>query len=281
MKFRYKKAICVIMTIITVFCSFSFLINASEEKPGFTDEDFLVTKGQDIVNRRGEKIQLKGVNLGAWLIWEDWLCPYEEATDHYDVLTKLTERFGQEKAYELMDIYMDNWITEYDLDEIKAMGFNCVRVPFWFRNFYYDDNGTKILDENGEWDFSRLEWVVNECSKREIYVVLDMHGAVGYQSDAPHNGKADSCGLYAKSEKGGKIRNKSFGVRSYVGFHQISDYAVDHFGNNLFFACRFDLKPASEPDEHNRKDSEYKPCPNHRVRDLKSEYRKAARYFWN
>ena len=30
------------------------------------------------------------------------------------------------------------------------MGFNCVRVPFWYRNFYYDDNGTKILDKNGE-----------------------------------------------------------------------------------------------------------------------------------
>lgn len=206
MKFRFKKTICLIMTLVTAFCSFSFIINASDDGIGFTDEDFLVTRGQDIVNRRGEKIQLKGVNLGAWLIWEDWLCPYEEATDHYDVLTKLTERFGQEKAYELMDIYMDNWITEYDLDNIKAKGFNCVRVPFWFRNFYYDDNGTKILDENGEWDFSRLEWVVEECSKREIYVVLDMHGAVGYQSDAPHNGKADSCGLYEKTEQGERYR---------------------------------------------------------------------------
>ena len=47
--------------------------------------------------------------------------------------------------------YEDNFITEYDLDNIKSLGFNCVRVPFWFRNFYYDDGGRKILDENGEW----------------------------------------------------------------------------------------------------------------------------------
>ncbi len=206
MKKMTKKFFCIFMSVITLFSAVSFSSFASEEAVGFTDEDFLSTRGQDIVNRRGEKVQLKGVNLGAWLIWEDWLCPYEEATDHYDVLEKLTERFGVEGAYALMNTYMDNWITEYDLDEIKAMGFNCVRVPFWFRNFYYDDNGTKILDENGEWDFSRLDWIVEECSERELYVILDMHGAVGYQSDAPHSGKGKSCGLYDDNEQGERYR---------------------------------------------------------------------------
>lgn len=201
-----RKFFCLFLAVITVITSLTFTAFAAEETIGFTDEDFLVTKGQDIVNRKGEKIQLKGVNLGAWLIWEDWLCPYEEASAHADVLDVLTDRFGRDGAYELMNTYMDNWITEYDLDQIKEMGFNCVRVPFWYRNFYYDDNGTKILDKNGEWDFSRLDWVVEECSERELYVILDMHGAVGYQSDAPHNGKGDSCGLYEKTEQGERYR---------------------------------------------------------------------------
>lgn len=177
----------------------------THEVTGFTEKDFLKAKGTKIVNAEGKEIQLKGVNLGSWLIWEDWLCPYEEATDHYDVLEKLINRFGEEKALELMNTFYDNWITEYDLDEIKEMGFNCVRVPFWYRNFYYAD-GSKILDDNGEWDFSRLEWVVEECSKREMYVILDMHGAVGYQSDAPHSGKGNSCGLYTRDEQGEKNR---------------------------------------------------------------------------
>ena len=156
MKFRYKRFFSLLMTLVTLFSSLCFMGFAHETEIGFTDEDFLTTKGQSIVNKRGEKIQLKGVNLGSWLIWEDWLSPYEQATDHYDVLTKLTERFGIEKAYELMDTYMDNWITEYDLDNIKNMGFNCVRVPFWFRNFYYDDNGSKILDKTANGIFRVL-----------------------------------------------------------------------------------------------------------------------------
>lgn len=200
-----KKLISLMLAVITVFSVFAVGFAGGEET-GFTAEDFLTTKGQNIVNQKGEKVQLKGVNLGAWMIWEGWLCPYEDDLDHFTVFEVLTERFGEEKAYELVNTYMDNWITEYDLDEIKIMGFNCVRVPFWFRNFYYDDNGRKVLDENGEWDFSRLDWVVEECSERELYVVLDMHGAVGYQSDAPHNGKKGSVGLYADTEQGERYR---------------------------------------------------------------------------
>ena len=199
--------LCVLFVLPCVLPAAATTIYTVPTNPdAFDANDFLSAQGRYLVNRRNEKIQLKGVNLGAWMIWEDWLNPYEEASDHYEVLTTLTERFGEEKAYELMNIYMDNFITEWDLDNIKSMGFNCVRVPFWFRNFYYDDNGRKILDENGEWDFSRLDWVVEECGKRGLYVILDMHGAVGYQSDAPHSGKGNSVGLYADTAQGERYR---------------------------------------------------------------------------
>lgn len=204
-----KRAVAIFLCLICLLsctCFEGVAQTAEGTATGFTQEDFLTTKGQKIVNQNGEEVQLKGVNLGAWMIWEDWLCPYEGSLDHYTVLTELEDRFGSEGAYELFNTYMDNWITEYDLDEIKRLGFNAVRVPFWYRNFYYDDKGTKILDKDGNWDFSRLEWVVSECAEREIYVILDMHGAVGYQSDAPHNGKGDSCGLYEDTEQGEKYR---------------------------------------------------------------------------
>ena len=209
---KLKRMLCVLLSLLLVLpCvlpagATSILLPENGGSPALTDADFLTAKGRHLVNKRGEKIQLKGVNLGAWMIWEDWLCPYEQASDHYEVLSILTERFGEEKAYQLMNTYMDNFITEWDLDQIKAMGFNCVRVPFWFRNFYYDDNGRKILDADGNWDFSRLDWVVNGCRERGLYVILDMHGAVGYQSDAPHSGKGTSVGLFADTEQGERYR---------------------------------------------------------------------------
>ena len=247
----FKKALCILLSILMVCSTMIFAgaenetATADETVTGFTDEDFIVVKGRKLYNKKGEPIQLKGVNLGAWLVRENWLNPddidveykskmteeqqknywgtfYEDLTEEqreifdpyygkkydgemiYDVLEK---RFGREKAQELLNVFYDNWITEWDLDNIKSMGFNCVRVPFWYRNFYYDDKGTKILDENGQWDFSRLDWVVEECSKREMYVILDMHGAVGSQSDAPHSGRAfQGAQLYEKSERGEEYR---------------------------------------------------------------------------
>lgn len=246
-----KRMLCLVLAFVMAFSVTAIAsaegstTSAQEEVTGFTDEDFLVAKGTKIYNQKGEEIQLKGVNIGAWLVREDWLNPddvtvkklsemseeekqnyngvlYENLTQEqqeiydpyhnkkydgemvYDVLEK---RFGREKSHKLLNMFYDNWFTEWDLDNIKALGFNCVRVPFWYRNFYYDDKGTKILDENGDWDFSRLDWVVEECSKRELYVILDMHGAVGSQSDAPHSGRGfGGAQLMENSEQGEEYR---------------------------------------------------------------------------
>ena len=202
-----KKTCCVLLVLFLLFTGTGFCtVSAAAIPAPITEEDFLTVRGRDLINRRGEKVTLKGVNLGGWLVTEDWLCPYEEVSDNYELLTVLENRFGQEAAYRLLDLYQDHFITEADLDRIADMGFNCVRVPFWFRNFYLDDNGTKRLNEKGDWDFSRLDWVVAESAKRGLYVILDMHGAVGYQSDAPHSGKGNSCGLFADTPAGERYR---------------------------------------------------------------------------
>ena len=213
-----KKILCVVLCLLMVMSTVAFAgaeNEIAEDRGPITDEDFITVKGRKLVNQKGETVQLKGVNLGAWLVREDWLNPdhipeeilAERKYDGEMVYDTLEERFGREKAQELLNMFYDNWITEWDLENIKELGFNCVRVPFWYRNFYYDDKGTKILDENGEWDFSRLDWVVSECAERGLYVILDMHGAVGSQSDAPHSGRAfQGAQLMENSEQGERYR---------------------------------------------------------------------------
>ena len=51
------------------------------------------------------------------------MTPIENSDDNISTLNTLTERFGVEKAYELINIYEDNWITEYDLDRIVAVSY--------------------------------------------------------------------------------------------------------------------------------------------------------------
>ncbi|MCC8080490.1 MAG: glycoside hydrolase family 5 protein, partial [Lachnospiraceae bacterium] len=167
-----------------------------------TDEDFLSASGTEIVNRSGESIVLTGINLGGWLLQEYWMCPvngdsYVEQWTYLETLLVLEERFGQEKTQELIEIYEDNWITEEDFQNIAEMGCNVVRIPFWYRNFMSDDEGTWIDEDfDNNPGFQRLDWAIEMAGKYGLYVILDMHGCPGGQSTDHCAGSARVCKLY-------------------------------------------------------------------------------------
>ncbi len=134
----------------------------------------------------GNVVQLKGTNAGGYLFQEFWMTPTNATTnvkDEEGIYAILTERFGKEKMMELVDIYQDAYWTEADFDYCQEIGMNCIRLPFWYRN---------IVDENGEfydnW-YERMDWFVEEAAKRNIYVLLDFHGAPGSQNGSDHSGK--------------------------------------------------------------------------------------------
>ncbi len=161
--------------------------------------DFLSVEDGKLVNRKGETVVLRGVNLGGWLIQESWMCPVngeDRQWANLDSIAALQNRgFTEAQIQELFDTYQDNWITEYDLDLIAETGANVVRVPFWYRNFMTSASGTWINenpDENP--GFLRLDWVIEECKERGMYVILDMHGCPGGQS------KDHCCGTLGKNE---------------------------------------------------------------------------------
>lgn len=149
-------------------------------------EDFLHTESGNLVNESGDKVLLQGVNLGGWLIQESWMCPVSGENRKWanlDTLTVLEQRFGEEKAAELINTYQDNWITEWDIWNIARRGCNVVRVPFWYRNFMKDTQGTWITDNpDDNPGFKRLDWIIETAGKYGMYVILDMHGCPGGQS---------------------------------------------------------------------------------------------------
>ena len=211
--------------------------------------DCLKTSGQNIQNARGETVILRGVNLGGWLLQESWMCPNngeDKVWGYYDTLETLIERFGDDKAEELLNTYLDNWITVSDLDYLKTLGVNCVRVPFWYRNFQSDDNGTWIRNKKGAIDFSRLDWIVTQCGKRGIYVILDLHGAPGFQSNDHPCGKTNASELFDLTLDGLKFRRQTTELWTEI---------TKHFKGNPAIAA-FDLlnEPMSGFSEKEKKD---------------------------
>lgn len=149
----------------------------------------LHTSGTSIVNASGATVQLKGLNLGGWLVMEPWMCPADSGglPDTYSIITELDSRFGVATEQSLIRTYQTNWITTADLNNITNGGFNCVRVPVWWGNFYSITNTTSTGWRSDA--FAVLDWLVTNCASRGIYVVIDMHGVVGGQSTSDDTGQ--------------------------------------------------------------------------------------------
>ncbi len=225
----FKRILSILLCICAVLSVCAVMPASAQETHSFTQNDMLTTNGRKIVNQSGQKVTVKGVNLGGWLVQESWMCPVNSSEDNLTTFNILAERFGADGAYELINRYQDNWITADDLDAIARLGYNCVRVPFWYRNFYSDEQGTKILDENGEWDFSRLDWIVSECSERGLYVILDFHGAQGSQNAAQHSGTSGVYELYSDSEYGELCRKLTAELWRYIAKRYKGNPAVAMF----------------------------------------------------
>ena len=103
-------------------------------------------------------------------------------------MSNLKDRFGENQMYSLLDYYEDNYWTESDFDNCKNLGMSVIRVPFTYMNLYRYDSSKNdwALRDNA---FRKLDWFVEQCSQRGIYVILDLHGAFGSQNGQDHSGE--------------------------------------------------------------------------------------------
>ncbi len=148
----------------------------------------LHAQNRNIVNSSGSTVRLRGFNLGAWMVFEKWMSPLDSGSlaDSYEVIQKLDSRFGVATEQSLIKAYQQTWITTADLDNVKNAGYNALRVPVWYGDFYVLSN---ISNSGWRADaFDMLDWVVSNAGARGIYVIIDMHGVVGGQGNSDSTG---------------------------------------------------------------------------------------------
>ncbi len=163
---------------------FLFLIIACFSQAQTKQENnltFLHTSGQDIVNETGEKIYLKGVGLGNWLLPEGYMWKFGGLGDRPRKIEKVVEDLiGKEKSAHFWKTYRQNYITEADIKRIAELGFNSVRPALNSRLFLTEDENPVYLEEG----FQLIDSLISWCKKYKVYVIIDMHGAPGGQTGA-------------------------------------------------------------------------------------------------
>jgi len=152
-----------------------------------SDMPLLQASGTDIVDSTGKPLVLTGINLGGWLVEEPWMEPFvtnppagsafAPIKDHVTLWGTVEQRFGVDGREKVRTAFRDAWITEADFKRMHDLGFNVVRLPF-LASLVTEPNGFHWLDQAIAW-----------ASENHIYVILDMHGAPGSQSDQDHTGQ--------------------------------------------------------------------------------------------
>ena len=137
---------------------------------------FLRCEGQEIINDSGKAVQLRGFNLGNWLLIEPWMLSLQgiEPKSEKAMWDKAKERFGQTKTLELIKLYRDTYTQEKDFKIISEMGLNSVRIPIWWRAISDPEYG-------GTLDY--IDRAILWGRKYNIYIIIDLHGYQGSKGD--------------------------------------------------------------------------------------------------
>lgn len=135
---------------------------------------FVHTKGKEIVDGAGKPLHLKGTNLGNWMVPEGYMWKMQNGAPESgrEIDRLLLELIGPSRTEAFWKQWRETYITRADIHQIKAAGFNSIRIPFHYRFFEGD----------GAEGFRLVDRVVGWCREEGLYVVLDMHAAPAGQT---------------------------------------------------------------------------------------------------
>ncbi|WP_369052941.1 glycoside hydrolase family 5 protein [Burkholderia gladioli] len=183
-----------------ILASAAFAMFAASGADAQAALSMLHASGRQIVDTGGKTVQLKGFNLGGWFVMEGYMSPMDAGslTDTYSVMKQLDAAYGVTEERALMKAYQDTWIQDQDFANIKAAGFNVVRVPLWWGQFFDLDNPT-IPGWRSD-AFVELDQLVANAAANGIYVIFDMHGVIGGQGTDVDTGQGNRNAFWSNTE---------------------------------------------------------------------------------
>lgn len=134
---------------------------------------------------------IRGVNLGTWLVLEKWMKPELFSGTTAEDETELCLQLGNEKYARLKE-HRDTFITLEDFRYIASKGFNAVRIPV--PHFIFDDcepyvGCIEYLDRAFDW-----------AEETGLQILIDLHTARDCQNGFDNGGIAGVCKWHLKQE---------------------------------------------------------------------------------
>jgi hypothetical protein len=145
-----------------------------------TNAQLLAVSGKKIVNSTdNQEVVLNAMNFGNWMIMEGYMMnSVNQAPDQHTWKQKLTTLIGSQNTATFYNAWLSNHVTQADIIQLKAWGFNAVRVPLHYE-YFVNSGSPDVWNDQG---FTILDNLISWCSAAGIYVIIDLHAAPGGQS---------------------------------------------------------------------------------------------------
>ena len=146
---------------------------------------FLKTKATAIVNEKDEKIILRGMGLGGWMLQEGYMFRLSFLGQQYRIKEKIKEVVGEEKTKQFYEQWLLHHTTKKDIDALAGWGFNSIRLPMHY-NLYtlpVDEEPVKGQHTWIDKGFAMTDSLLNWCKANNMYLILDLHAAPGGQGN--------------------------------------------------------------------------------------------------
>ncbi|MDR1416203.1 MAG: glycoside hydrolase family 5 protein, partial [Prevotellaceae bacterium] len=140
---------------------------------------FVRVSGHDLITPSGEKLLIKGTNLGNWLNPEGYMFGFSKTNSARFINEMLCQLAGPDFAAEFWRQFKDSYVTRSDIRFIASTGSNTIRLPFHYKLFTSEDYMGLTAAQDG---FARVDSVVKWCRSEGLYLILDMHDAPGGQT---------------------------------------------------------------------------------------------------
>ena len=170
-----KRTQFILFILLVVY----FLPVYSEGKQ--TNENWLKTSTDQIVNQKGDTVYLRGFGLGGMLHMENFIDGYP--ANEETMREGLKSVLGEKKYNLFFDTFLKSYFTEPDAAYIQSLGLNLIRIPINY-HLFEDDMNPGVYKESA---FKYLDNVIELCAKHNIYTIIDLHALPGGQNQHWHS----------------------------------------------------------------------------------------------
>ena len=92
---------------------------------------YLHVVGKEVFDNSGEKIILKGMGLGGWLVPEGYMLgTWGSPTS---IRNRIVDLIGEDSTKTFYEKFEKNYVAEEDIIQLADWGFNSVRLPFHYK----------------------------------------------------------------------------------------------------------------------------------------------------